>query len=393
MPQPAITGTPPGLQFGGLAQPNGQGTLAYVNLNDVANWRWMGWASGNADDDFYLHTVGRKVWLGEGVFLGQDAGSRKFNFNFWYNEATTKLGAVLAQLSQAGQQNLTFDTGTPATVIAVKLARAHSRLIKVPFSPYQWNVSLEFIAPTPWFADVTATSIASSTIINAPTTAPSGSVAAGGALATGTYTLQYTFVAASGETAPSPASSNIVLTSGNQQISVSAVTPLPGFATAVKWYFGSGSPTSGFTVQNSGAAFTLNTAGNGVSPPATTPATQFNVTYAGSVFARPIWTFAVPNNTVAIPSFTLANTMSGETLTATFPGNLPANTAATVTIDAGAMTVKDANGVSYDVSGAFPFLYPPAGQVNTMTALITPVGTGIPGGCTISGSVNPRWLI
>lgn len=105
---------------------------------------------------------------------------------------------------------------------------------------------------------------------NPPTVAPTGTPAAGGALTAGTYTLEYTWLTKDGfETGPSPVSGNVVLSGGNLQISVGAVTP-PGWVQAVRWYFASG-PSTGFTVQNStGAAFTLNTAGNAVGPPAAT---------------------------------------------------------------------------------------------------------------------------
>lgn len=99
-----------------------------------------------------------------------------------------------------------------------------------------------------------------------PAFSPSGTPQSSGSLATGTYTLTYTYVTSGGETEPAPASSSITLDSTHRQISVGAVTPLPGYATAVKWYFASG-PTTGFTVQNNGAAFTLNHAGNGTAAP------------------------------------------------------------------------------------------------------------------------------
>lgn len=387
MPQPALTGTPPILQFGGQAQPNGQGTLANINLNDVTNWTWMHW-QGGADDDFPLHAVGHYLWRSKGTFLGQDAGPRKISFPMRYRETNAPLGAALAKLSQAGQQFLTFDN---LTGIPVKYAGVKQRQLLLKYAPYYWGLNLEFIAPSSYFQDLSATTLTTVNVVNAPTAAPSGAVAAGGALAAGTYTLQYTFVTASGETAASPASGNIVLTTGNQQISVSAVTPLPAFATAVKWYFGAGSPTTGFTVQNNGAAFTLNTAGNGTAPPATTPATQFSVTYAGSVWAEPVWTLTIPNtNAGVITTATLTNSLSGEQLIAQL-GGLAASTAFTITMDTSAMTIVDGSGKAYDnTSNAFPQLYGPAGQSNAFTLAIA-VSSGLPSGLTLGGSWNPRW--
>jgi hypothetical protein len=287
VPQPAITGIPPILQYGGQAQPGGAGTLSYINLNDAVNWFWMGW-QGGADDDFPLHSVGRYLWRSKGVFLGQDAGSRKITFPMRYREVNNVVGKALAPLQSSGKQYLTFDN---LTAVEVKYNGDRQRKIVVPFAPYWWSFDLEFLAPTPWFSDLAAT-----TPVGSPWTLLSGS------------------------------------------------------------------------------------------------ATTFNITYAGSIYCEPVWTLTIPNSTVAIASFSLSNTTAGETLSITFPGNLPASTAATVTIDSGAMTVTDANGVAYDATGSFPLLYGPAGQVNAMSATLTPA-SGSATGCKIAASFNPRWMI
>ncbi len=124
-------------------------------------------------------------------------------------------------------------------------------------------------------------------------------------------------------------------------------------------------------------------------------ATNTNVTYLGSVWCEPIWTLTIPvGNAAPIASLRLQNTMSGDDMTVTFPGNLPASTAATVVIDAGAMSIVDGNGVSYDFSAgnSFPLLYPPAGQVQQIRATLTPA-SGTATGCTIGASYQNRWLI
>lgn len=119
--------------------------------------------------------------------------------------------------------------------------------------------------------------------------------------------------------------------------------------------------------------------------------TGFNITYAGSVFAEPVFTLNVPaGNTVVINSLVLTNTTSGEALTIAFPGGLLANTAYTITIDCGAWTVKDGTGKQYDVGGSFPQLYPPAGQVNAFTAVIV-TATGTTTSVTLGASVTARW--
>ena len=122
-------------------------------------------------------------------------------------------------------------------------------------------------------------------------------------------------------------------------------------------------------------------------------ATNQNVTYQGSVWAEPVYTLTIPNTSTApIQSFSVANTMSGETLTVVFPGNLAASTAWTITIDAGAVTVTDQSGKSYDMGGSFPRLYGPAGQVQQISATLTPA-SGTATGCTLSMTATNRWLI
>jgi hypothetical protein len=122
--------------------------------------------------------------------------------------------------------------------------------------------------------------------------------------------------------------------------------------------------------------------------------TNTNVTYSGSVWAEPVWTLTIPaGNAAPIASFRLQNTMSGDDLTVTFPGNLPASTAATVTIDSGAFSVVDGNGITYDISGkSFPLLYGPTGQVQQISATLTPA-SGTATGCTLTCVASNRWLL
>lgn len=122
-------------------------------------------------------------------------------------------------------------------------------------------------------------------------------------------------------------------------------------------------------------------------------ATTFNVTYAGSIWARPVWTLTIPNtNAAPIQSFVLSNTMSTETLTVAFPGNLAASTAWTITMDSTALTILDQTGRSYDLGGSPVNLYGPAGQANPISATLTPA-SGTATGCTIGASYQARWLI
>ncbi len=121
-----------------------------------------------------------------------------------------------------------------------------------------------------------------------------------------------------------------------------------------------------------------------------------NITYAGSVWAEPVWTLHVPvGNAVAINSLQIRNTMSGEFLTVKFLSAtaLPAATVRDVVIDCAAMTaVCTQTGENYDVSGSFPMLYGPVGTVNPFTAIVTPA-SGASAGLTLAYSVFPRWQI
>ncbi len=122
-------------------------------------------------------------------------------------------------------------------------------------------------------------------------------------------------------------------------------------------------------------------------------ATNTNVTYLGSISAKPVWTLTIPaGNAAPIQSFALSNTMSGETLTIPFPGLLAASTAWTITIDSGAFSVTDASGKGYDLAGSFPNLYGPAGQVQQISATLTPA-SGTATGCSLACVATNRWLI
>jgi hypothetical protein len=289
MPQPVISGTPPTLRFGNAPLPNGQGTMANLNLNDGSVWQWQSFAG---DDDYVQVAVGQLAWRAASVVLGRDRKARTLALPMRYQEATTAPGAALgvqtALMEQAGPQQITFDN---ATFIGAEFAGLKRRTMLKKFAPYYWSFELEFFCPVPYFSDLSATVVAP-----------------------------------------------VTLTSGT--------------------------------------------------------ATNFNVTYLGSVFTRPVWTLTIPvGNAVAIQSFRLQNVMNGDDLTVTFPSPLPASTAATVTIDSGAMSVVDGNGVAYDVAGtAFPLLYPPAGQVQQIRGTLTPV-SGTATGCTIGASYTPRWLL
>src|SRR5262249_5366766 len=239
----------PILQFGGQPLPNGQGTLNYINLNDVTNWTWMTWASGSVDHDFIQHVPGHFLWRAKGAFLGQDAALRRISLPMRYLETNVPLGTALAQLSQAGVQNLSFDG---LTAIQVKFAGARQRQLLKKYLPYYWSLSLEFLAVTPWFQDLTSTGTGA-IVVTAP-----GSVGA----SSGAVTIP---------------------------------PPIMQILRGARIWQGLSGAFSPLSVTTTPAAFTI--------------------AYAGSVFTEPIFTLTVPSvNTGVISTFTLTNTTSGEML-------------------------------------------------------------------------------
>lgn len=292
MPQPAFltSGGKYIATFGGQALPNGQGTLSAINLNDRVNTFAFYGGGMESNDDNVQRGFAQVPYLGKGLWTYDDFGQRVIAIPSYYVEDGTHfLGQFLAALSQAGEQQLTFDN---LTYIPVKYAGTSGRKEEVGRKGV-WFYSLVFAARVPWFADIAATS-------------------------------------------------------------------------ATPW-----------------------------NPITTDSGQTANVTYAGSVNCEPVWTLTVPNtNAVAINSFQLQNTMSGESLTVNFLSRaaLAALTAYTITINCAAMTATDQNGNAYDVSGSFPMLYGPAGQVNALKAIVTPA-SGSSSGLTVAYSIHPRWQI
>jgi hypothetical protein len=118
--------------------------------------------------------------------------------------------------------------------------------------------------------------------------------------------------------------------------------------------------------------------------------TNFNTTYAGSIFSKPVFTLTIPSsNTVTISQIKLQNTLTGQILTVNFSPALLANTAYTITIDCGLFTIKDGSSNFYDPSGSFPVLAPPAGTVNTWA--FTVVSSAATTGITLGYVYSNRW--
>lgn len=293
MPQP-IFATSSGrhiCKWGGLAQPQGQGVLTQVDLNDLTSW-FIQWdrLAGGTDQALSMAQLLNQA---EGTYLGGDFLPDVITLPMEYREVGgVPLGALTGKMAFAGEQQLTFDNLTFAYTRFKALANLRQGIV---FG--RWSFDLELQAREQWFRDLSTST-------------------------------------------------------------VSAVT------------------------LNSGSA------------------TNFNVTYGGSVFARPKWTLHIPaSNAAPIQSFVLLNVMSGESLTLNFPGNLAASTLYDIVIDSGfdpiaggAFTVKDGSGTTYDPIGSFPMLYGPAGTVNAIRGTLTPA-SGTATGCTIAASYINRWVL
>jgi hypothetical protein len=275
-------------KFGNSSLPNGQGTLANIDLNDGVNTFLRDLLT---DDDNRQIGLGQLLYRARSVYLSDDFGPRSISLPMVYQEDGSHfLGQFLAALSQAGEQQLTFDN---VTYILTKFHGVRNRKAIRPKLPWAWSFNLELIAKSPWFQDAASTTMAPLTL----------------------------------------------------------------------------------TI-DAGQSFTI--------------------TYAGSVFCEPVWTYHVPvGNAVAINAIQLKNTMSGEFLTVNFlsASAIPATTVRDVVIDCAAMTATcTQTGESYDVAGSFPMLYGPAGQVNSFTIITTPA-SGSTSGCTIAETHNPRWML
>lgn len=330
MPQPQFSGTPPTCTFGGFPLPNGQGVLSPMNLNDISSWFLQ---------DFQYNlvkqvTAGQFLWRAKGTTLGRDFQGFVITLPMRYREATNgAFGAALAQLSQAGEQQLSFDG---QTYILAEFAGLSGRKLLTKFQPYWWDFSVQFWCKTPWFLDMSSTTTALVPLLGVPSV-----------------------ISSRVRVSPTAGSASRLM---RQTLFVTRPT----------------SPTRWVLPRIMGVAPSFS---------------SFAVTYLGSIFAEPVITVSIPStNSATITSLTVVNLTSGESLAVTFPGGLAASTAYTLTIDCGAFTVQDASGRAYDVSGSFPQLYPPSGQTNYFTAsVVTSSGTAT--GLTLTINYSNRWAI
>jgi hypothetical protein len=151
VPQAIITAQ---VFFGNKAQPQGQGVMPWLNLSDFASW---------FPQDYQIDGSNRKLGVapipfrGKSYVVSDDFDGKSLIVPMKYYEGPgVSLGAAKAQLSQAGEQYLSFDNKVTATLVRLKSFGTPVRTRK--FSPFWWDLpGLEFFAKEPFFADVAST--------------------------------------------------------------------------------------------------------------------------------------------------------------------------------------------------------------------------------------------
>jgi hypothetical protein len=148
-------------KFGGAALPNGQGFMPQVDLNDYAN-ALLGWLDNGRqiglDESNRQIGLDQLLYRARAAYTSDDFGPRPYSLPMTYIEDSTHfLGGLLAALSQAGEQQLTFDN---ATYAAVKYKGISGRATSYRFrQPLAWDFTLELIAAEPWFKDLLASAL------------------------------------------------------------------------------------------------------------------------------------------------------------------------------------------------------------------------------------------
>lgn len=159
--------------FGNSALPDGQGTLAWLNLADFASWFPQDY---EIDGGNRLIGAAGQPYRARRVYVSDDFDGKSITIPSKYYEGPgVALGAAKAQLSQAGEQWLSLDNKLTATLVKLKGFGTPKRLRK--FTPYWWNLpQMEFYAKEPWFQDVATTTPAGFPIAQTGSVAPGDTV-------------------------------------------------------------------------------------------------------------------------------------------------------------------------------------------------------------------------
>lgn len=183
MPQPSITAQ---TFFGNAPLPNGQGTMAWMNLSDFLSWFPAEWQIAGDNRKLGVAPI---PYRGKGFFVSDDFGGKSILIPSKYYEGPgTLLGAAKAQLSQAGEQYLSLDNKVTGALAKLKGFGTPRKVKKFP--PFWWDLTLEFFLKEPFFQDLAATT-------------PAGfPIAQGGAVAPGTTATTAIVYAGSVRTSP-----------------------------------------------------------------------------------------------------------------------------------------------------------------------------------------------
>jgi hypothetical protein len=164
-------------QFGGLPVPVFATTMPWVDLNDVANWRLI--APPKIDNTHISNKASQIAWRGKGIWLAQDFIGRKVYLPAWYDETGgTPFTQAKAQLTQAGEQYLTFDGGV--TGIRVKMNSFAETDMVTGFpddqagKQFAFKGQLEFMSRNPYAEDIAATSFGPLTALTSTTVPNTG---------------------------------------------------------------------------------------------------------------------------------------------------------------------------------------------------------------------------
>lgn len=162
MPQPTLVRTAGRTvaTFGGSPLPNGQGTMPPLDLNDYRNTVLTNML--RSDDSNRQIGLDQLLYRARGAYVSDDFGPRVISLPMTYIEDTTHfIGQFLARLSQAGEQQLTFDN---LTYILAKYQGATGRTQVRGQQPLAWEFSLDLICKSPWFQDALASTMAPLTL-------------------------------------------------------------------------------------------------------------------------------------------------------------------------------------------------------------------------------------
>ncbi len=144
-------------RFGGRGLPVTGALQPFIDLNDLGAWMLQDYDIGDSNRQI---GAAQLRWLARGVYLSDDFGAAgvgrivKLVENYYegtaFGGSGNPLAQQLGQLSQAGEQYLTFDN---KTYLLAKLKGVSGRKLMVPNPPYWWRLNLEFVCREPWARD------------------------------------------------------------------------------------------------------------------------------------------------------------------------------------------------------------------------------------------------